>query len=102
MALGGARCAPLGEAPAAGAARCTLIHAHASVLRELYQRLIEHVAPYFTQRVMYEGDVELIKDANGITLRTCSGVDVSGEAVINNRKGKTIPSYELAVKGMVV
>jgi len=49
-----------------------------------------------------EGDVELIKDANGITLRTGSGVDVSGEAVINNRKGKTIPSYELAVKGMLV
>ena len=72
------------------------------VLRELFACLIQHAAPYFTQRVMYEGDVELIKDANGITLRTGSCVDVSGEAVINNRKGKTIPSYELAVKGMLV
>lgn len=72
------------------------------VLCELLKSLRGHVAQYLTQRVMYQGDVELIKDANGLTLRTGSGVDVSGEAVINNRKGKTIPSYELAVKGMLV
>ena len=35
----------------------------------------------------------------GVALRTGPSVDVTGEAVTNNRKGKLIPSYELHVKG---
>ena len=35
----------------------------------------------------------------GVALRTGPSVDVAGEAVTNNRKGKLIPSYELHVKG---
>jgi hypothetical protein len=43
--------------------------------------------------------VELVGGAGGATLRTGPSVEVTGEAITNNRKGKLIPSYELALKG---
>ncbi|KAK9821579.1 hypothetical protein WJX81_007361 [Elliptochloris bilobata] len=47
------------------------------------------------------GDLELLKSEglDGVALRTSPTVEVSGEALTNNRKGKLIPSYELTVKG---
>lgn len=45
------------------------------------------------------GDKELVSGAGGVTLRAGPSVEVSGEAITNNRKGKLIPSYELALKG---
>ena len=38
-------------------------------------------------------------DSSGSTLSTGSSVSVTGDAIINNRKRKLIPSYELEVKG---
>ena len=50
---------------------------------------------------MCSGETELARGAgpDGVVLRTGPSVDVTGEAVTNNRKGKLIPSYELHVKG---
>ena len=47
------------------------------------------------------GDKELGRGdgPGGMALRTGPSVDVTGEAVTNNRKGKLIPSYELHIKG---
>ena len=38
-------------------------------------------------------------DSSGSTLSIGSSVSVTGDAIINNRKRKLIPSYELEVKG---
>jgi len=55
--------------------------------------------PICNSRQCAAGDVVLVGDAGGATLRTGPSVEVSGEAITNNRKGKLIPSYELALKG---
>lgn len=39
----------------------------------------------------------VLADADGINVKADEDVSVSGEATINQRKGKTIPAYELAV-----
>jgi hypothetical protein len=44
------------------------------------------------------GNQTLVEGVDGATLRT-SSVEVTGEAIINNRKKKLIPSYELEIKG---
>ena len=45
------------------------------------------------------GDLSIADESGEITLKTGSGVSVGGDAIINNRKKKLIPSYELEVKG---
>ena len=45
------------------------------------------------------GNLSIGDDGNGVSLKTGSNVSVSGDAIINNRKKKLIPSYELEVKG---
>ena len=45
------------------------------------------------------GDLNIADESGGVSLKTGSGVSVSGDAIINNRKKKLIPSYELEVKG---
>jgi hypothetical protein len=54
----------------------------------------------FTNLAMsgFAGDQTLVEGVGGATLRT-SSVEVTGEAIINNRKKKLIPSYELEIKG---
>lgn len=39
----------------------------------------------------------VLAEAGGINVRTEEDISLSGEATINQRKGKTIPAYELAV-----
>ena len=45
------------------------------------------------------GDLSIADESGGVSLKTGSSVSVSGDAIINNRKKKLIPSYELEVKG---
>ena len=45
------------------------------------------------------GSLTVRDDNSGSTLNTGSSVSVTGDAIINNRKRKLIPSYELEVKG---
>ena len=45
------------------------------------------------------GSLSVTGDNSGSTLSTGSSVSVTGDAIINNRKKKLIPSYELEVKG---
>lgn len=44
------------------------------------------------------GNRTLEEGSEGVTLRTTT-VDVKGEAIVNNRKKKLIPSYELKITG---
>ena len=41
----------------------------------------------------------MLADSGSLSLKTGADVDVTGDAIINNRKKKLIPSYELQVKG---
>ena len=45
------------------------------------------------------GNLSIADESSGVSLKTGSAVIVSGDAIINNRKKKLIPSYELEVKG---
>ncbi len=42
---------------------------------------------------------QVLADNSGLLLKTGPNVEVSGDAIVNNRKKKLIPSYELEVKG---
>ncbi|CAL8468942.1 g8483 [Coccomyxa elongata] len=42
---------------------------------------------------------QVLADSGSLSLKTGADVDVTGDAIINNRKKKLIPSYELQVKG---
>ena len=44
------------------------------------------------------GDVTLVDGQNGISARTSGLKDVSGDAVMYNRKRRLIPAYELDVE----
>lgn len=41
----------------------------------------------------------MLVDGGSLSLKTGPDVEVSGDAIINNRKKKLIPSYELEIKG---
>jgi hypothetical protein len=45
------------------------------------------------------GGQSLADGSGGITLTTGPDVEVSGDAIVNNRKAKLIPSYELEIRG---
>lgn len=45
------------------------------------------------------GNLSILDESSGASLKTGNAVSVSGDAIINNRKKKLIPSYELEVKG---
>ena len=49
--------------------------------------------------ILTAGSLSVRDDNSGSTLSTGSSVSVTGDAIINNRKRKLIPSYELEVKG---
>ncbi|CAK0780341.1 hypothetical protein CVIRNUC_005018 [Coccomyxa viridis] len=58
------------------------------------------VLPWAKQRLQeLLGSLTVRDDNSGSTLSTGSSVSVTGDAIINNRKRKLIPSYELEVKG---
>ncbi len=42
---------------------------------------------------------QVLADGGSISLKTGAVVEVTGDAIINNRKKKLIPSYELQIKG---
>lgn len=43
--------------------------------------------------------MSIADDKGRVLLKTGSNVSVTGDAIINNRKRKLIPAYELEVKG---
>lgn len=45
------------------------------------------------------GDMSIADGKSKLLLKTGSSVSVTGDAIINNRKRKLIPAYELEVKG---
>lgn len=49
--------------------------------------------------IFFAGGMQLSADKDGLKASLRSSVEVQGDAVINNRKNKLIPAYELEVKG---
>ena len=45
------------------------------------------------------GGVKLASSVEGLEASISGSIEVEGDAVINNRKNKLIPAYELEIKG---
>ncbi len=47
----------------------------------------------------HTGDLKLADGQEGLLASISGSIEVAGDAVINNRKNKLIPAYELEIKG---
>ncbi|EIE26952.1 hypothetical protein COCSUDRAFT_21985 [Coccomyxa subellipsoidea C-169] len=57
------------------------------------------VLPWAKVRLQELLGEQVLADNSGLLLKTGPNVEVSGDAIVNNRKKKLIPSYELEIKG---